>query len=122
MSWQDFYTLIKQQNTDVTAWMAAIEANPNTAENALKDALLEIVQGEDMPMLDKFTALFVGLVRNADALLDAIMEQGGFPVDLTAEPVVVIGQDDPRETYDVRVSDLFNLPDAEDNGPIVSVW
>jgi len=121
MSWQDFYTLINQQNTDITAWMAAIEANPNTAEDALKDALLEIVQGEDMPMLDKFTALFVGLVRNADALLDAIMEQGGFPVDLTAEPVVVIGQDDPRETYDISVSS-FNLPDIEDNGPIVSVW
>jgi hypothetical protein len=120
MSWQDFYTLIKQQNTDVTAWMAAIEANPNTAENALKDALLEIVQGEDMPMLDKFTALFVGLVRNADGLLEALMEQG-FSVGLTADPVVVIGQDDPRETYDIRVSS-FNLPDAEDNGPVVSLW
>lgn len=123
MSWQDFNRLIEEQNTDITAWMAAIGANPNTPEDALKGALMDIFQREDMAMLDKFTGLVIGLVRNADALLDALMERDGFPVAVEeAEPVMVIGLDDPREEYGVAILGLSDLPDAGENGPIVPVW
>ena len=105
MSWQDFHRLIDEQNTDITAWMAAIEANPNTPEDALKVALMDIFQQEDMAMLEKFTGLVTGLVRNADALLDAFMEQ--YLTVVGRDPVVVIGRDDPRETYDVAISGLL---------------
>ncbi len=99
MSWRDFQRLINDRNTDVTAWMAAIRANPNTPEDALKVALLDMIQREDGTMLEKLTQVIIGMVRNADAMLDALMERDGFPVALDREPVVVIGMDDPRETY-----------------------
>ena len=99
MSWRDFQRLINDRNTDVTAWMTAIRANPNTPEDALKVFLLDMIQREDGEMLEKLTEVVIGMVRNADAMLDALMEQEGLPVALDMEPVVVIGMDDPRETY-----------------------
>jgi len=52
------------------------------------------------------------------------MEQGGFPVATGGEPVVVIGQDDPRETFDspqgyfpAEDRELETL-DAGDEGPV----
>ncbi len=99
MSWRDFQRLINDRNTDVTAWMTAIRANPNTPEDALKVALLDMIQREDGAMLEKLTQVVIGMVRNADAMLDALMERDGFPVAHIEEPVVVIGIDDPRENY-----------------------
>ncbi len=101
MSWRDFKRLIDERNTDITAWMTAIRANPNTPEDALRVALLDMIQREDGAMLEKLTQVVIGMVRNADAMLDALMAQDGFPVALDMEPVVVIGVDDPRETYTV---------------------
>jgi len=125
MSWQDFYTLINQQNTDITAWMAAIDANPNTPEDALKVAVLQMIQREDGEMLEKLAQVVIDLVRNADGMLDTLIElKNDLALDFEPgpayEPVVVVGLDDPREEYDFFGS--FNLPDIEDNGPIVSVW
>ena len=123
MSWQDFNRLIEEQNTDITAWMAAIGANPNTPEDALKVALLNMIQREDGEMLEKLTDVIIALVRNADALLDALMERDGFPVAVEkAEPVMVIGLDDPREEYGVAALGLSDLPDAGENGPVIPVW
>ena len=100
MSWRDFDRLINDVNTDVTAWMEAIRANPNAPEAALKVALLEMIQRQDGEMLEKLTRVVIDMVRNADAMLTALVEQS-FPVAVDGEPVVVIGWDDPRETYDV---------------------
>jgi len=44
MSLRDFQRLINDRNTDVTAWVAAIRANPNTPEDAFKMALLDMIQ------------------------------------------------------------------------------
>jgi len=99
MSLRDFQRLINDRNTDVTVWMAAIQANPNTPEDAFKMALLDMIQRENGEMLEKLTGVVIGMVRNADAMLDALMERDGFPVAHFEEPVVVIGMDDPRETY-----------------------
>ena len=90
MSWRDFDWLIKSMNTDVTAWMDAIRANPNTPEDALKVALLEMIQREDGEMLERLTRVVIDIVRNADAMLTALMERDGFPVAVGAEPVVVV--------------------------------
>jgi len=121
MSWQDFNRLIEEQNTDITAWMAAIGANPNTPEDALKVALLNMIQREDGEMLEKLTDVIIALVRNADALLDALPEQN-IAAATGGEPVVVIGLDDPREEYGVAVLGLSDLPDAGENGPVIPVW
>ena len=118
MSWKDFYRLIDEQNTDIAAWMAAIKANPNTPRDALKVALLDILQKEDMAMLEKLTGVMVDLIRNADGLLDTILEQDGFPVSL-GEPVVVIGQDGPGEKYDMP--GLFDLSGNGASAPVVSL-
>ena len=124
MSWRDFDRLINEQNTDVTAWMEAIRANPNTPEDALKVALLNMIQRENGEMLEKLTRVVIDMVRNADALLDALMEHGGFPVAAGGEPVVVIGQDDPRETFDSPQgyfpAEDWELEtfDAGDEGPV----
>ena len=99
MSWRDFQQLINDRNTDVTAWMSAIRANPNTPEDAFKVALLDMIQREDGAMLEKLTEVVIGMVRNANAMMDALIERDGFPVALDMEPVVVIGMDDPRETH-----------------------
>ena len=116
MSWQDFNRLIDQRNTDVTAWMAAIQANPNTPEDALKVALLDMIQREDGAMLEKLTEVVIGMVRNADAMLDALMERDGFPVAMDAEPVVVIGEDDPREDFQAVI------PEDDFFGPVTLSW
>jgi len=121
MSWQDFHRLIDEQNTDIAAWMAAIKANPNTYRDALKVAIMDIFQKEDMAMLEKFTGVVVDLIRNADALLEALMEQS-FPVAVDGDPVVVIGTDDPREQYDVSLLGLTDLPDVDEYGPIAPLW
>ncbi len=55
MSWRDFQRLIAQCNTDMTAWMSMIKANPNTPEDALKVALMNMIQREDGAMLEKLT-------------------------------------------------------------------
>ena len=99
MSWRDFQRLINDRNTDVTAWMQAIKANPNTPEDALRVALLDMIQRQDGAMLEKLTEVVIDMVRNADAMLDALTARDGFPVAQDREPVVVIGVDDPRETY-----------------------
>ncbi len=117
MSWQDFNRLIDERNTDITAWMTAIRANPNTPEDALKVALLNMIQREDGEMLENLTAVVIALVRNADALLDALMERDGFPVAMDeAEPVEVMGMDDPRADFRAAISedDLF--------GPVTFSW
>jgi len=116
MSWQDFNRLIDERNTDITAWMQAIRANPNTPEDALKVALLNMIQREDGEMLEKLTMVAIALVRNADALLDALMEKEGFPVALDNEPVVVIGEDDPRENFRVTI------PEDAFSGPVTPPW
>ena len=119
MSWQDFNRLIDERNTDITAWMTAIRANPNTPEDALKVALLNMIQREDGEMLEKLTEVVIALVRNADALLDALMERDGFPVAIDSEPVMVIGLDDPREDHapDGYLPDFGDLEffDADDD-------
>ena len=122
MSWQDFHRLIDEQNTDVTAWMSAIQATPNTPEDALKVALLQMIQREDGAMLEKLTKVVIGMVRNADALLDALMERDGFPVAVDSEPVVVMGLDDPREDHDAAAARLFNLSDGDEPGPLALSW
>ena len=94
MSWLDFQRLIDQQNADITAWMAAIEANPNTPEDALKTALLEILQRRDLPALERLAALILDLVRNADSMLDALIELEEMALD-ASETVVVTGLDAP---------------------------
>ena len=98
MSWRDFDWLIQAQISDVTAWMNAIRANPNTPEDALKVALLKMIQREDGEMLERLTRVVIDMVRNADAMLTALVERD-FPVAMEGEPVVVIGWDDPREVY-----------------------
>jgi len=104
MSWQDFHRLIAEQNSDITAWMQAVEANPNTPEDALKAALLDIIHRQDMAMLEKFTGLVIALVRNADGLLDVVIGAQGaiYEFDDAIEPVVVMGMDGPGEDYDVN--------------------
>jgi len=119
MSWKDFYRLIEEQNTDVTAWKAAIDANPNTSEDALKVALMEIYERNGVDMLDKFTAVVIAMARNADALLATILEQEGFIADMTFEPVVVIGQDGPGEKYDMP--GLFDLSVNGASASVVSL-
>ena len=104
MSWQDFHRLIDQQNSDITAWMQAIEANSNTPEDALKAALLDIIHRQDMAMLEDFTGLVIALVRNADGLLDVVIgaQDAIYEFDGAIEPVVVMGLDSPGEDYDVN--------------------
>ncbi len=116
MSWQDFNRLIDERNTDITAWMTAIRANPNTPEDALKVALLNMIQREDGEMLEKLTEVVIALVRNADALLDALMERDGFPVAIDSEPVVVIGTDDPRADFRAVI------PEDDFSGPVTLPW
>ena len=114
MSWQDFQRLINDRNTDVTAWMTAIQANPNTPEDAFKVALLDMIQRQDGAMLEKLTQVVIGMVRNADAMLDVLLERDGFPVAHIEEPVVVIGVDDPRESYEPPFG---FIPDFDDLDP-----
>ena len=97
MSWNDFKRLIDEQNSEITAWMHAIEANPNTPEDALKLALLHAIQQQDMAALDKFATLVLYLVRNADSLLDALIDLETAEID-NLDAVVVSGMDDWMET------------------------
>ncbi len=93
MSWLDFQHLIDQQNADITAWMRAIEANPNTPEDALKLALLDLFQRRDMPALERLARLILDLVRNADSMLDALIELEEMQLD-AGDLVMVTGLDD----------------------------
>ena len=117
MSWQDFQQLINDRNTDVTAWMTAIRASSNTPEDtpedAFKVALLNMIQRQDGAMLEKLTQVVIGIVRNADAMLDVLLERDGFPVAHIEEPVVVIGVDDPRENYEPPLGFMPDLVDLD---------
>ena len=96
MSWQDFQQLIAEQNSDITAWAAAVDANPNTPEAALQQALLRIHADQNITMLEKFTSAIIALVRNADGLLAIIAEMGD--ADDNA-PVIVTGLDSLDEDF-----------------------
>jgi hypothetical protein len=96
MSWQDFQQLITEQNSDITAWAAAADANPNTPEAALQEALLRIHADQNITMLEKFTSAIIALVRNADGLLAMIAEMGAAD---EKDLVIVTGLDSLEEDF-----------------------
>ncbi len=104
MSWRDFQRLIDAQNTDITAWMAAIDANPNTPEDALQEALLQLLIDQNITNLTKFSAAIIALVRNANSLLDAAIE---WRDDDAGDRVIVTGLDGPDEDFSAAPRDLL---------------
>jgi len=65
MSWSQFSNLIREDNRDVSAWRVAIEGNPNTAEAALKIAIMHFGSCGDVAAIDDLCSFVVSLVNQA---------------------------------------------------------
>lgn len=65
MSWINFQNLIDNLDVNPEHWQTAIEANPNTPEDALKVAVMKIFETKDMQSLDDLCSCVVSIVRQA---------------------------------------------------------
>jgi hypothetical protein len=69
MSWLNFAKLIDDQDKNISHWLNAIEANPNTPEAALKAAILGIVSNPNNgEQLESLCSMFVQLIFSVDRL------------------------------------------------------
>lgn len=65
MSWVNFQNLIENLDVNPEHWQTAIEANPNTPEDALKVAIMKIFETKDMQSLDDLCSCVVSIVKQA---------------------------------------------------------